>query len=139
MNKKQLTDISKFLSFVLRHAPESIGLQLDREGWASIDSVLAGAITQPFALNREILHIVVSKFLLMINGFAPSKGILRQVCDENTWKNSRLNFSTTVLSSAFSTPYWNKAYTRAPDTMCTCQPASKQQSLSEKGAASLLF
>ena len=61
MNKKQLTDISKFLSFVLRHAPESIGLQLDREGWASIDSVLAGAITQPFALNREILHIVVSE------------------------------------------------------------------------------
>lgn len=61
MNKKQLTDISKFLSFVLRHAPESIGIQLDREGWASIDSVLAGATTQPFTLNREILQTVVSE------------------------------------------------------------------------------
>ncbi|HDR9010694.1 TPA: RNA 2'-phosphotransferase [Burkholderia vietnamiensis] len=60
MNKRQLTDISKFLSFILRHAPESIGVQLDREGWASIDSVLAGATTQNFTLNREILHIVVS-------------------------------------------------------------------------------
>ncbi|WP_155629680.1 RNA 2'-phosphotransferase [Burkholderia territorii] len=61
MNKKQLTDISKFLSFVLRHAPESIGIQLDREGWANIDSVLASAATLPFTLNREKLHIVVSE------------------------------------------------------------------------------
>ncbi|MCO8579877.1 RNA 2'-phosphotransferase [Burkholderia multivorans] len=60
MNRKQLTDISKFLSFVLRHAPESIGIQLNSEGWASIDSLLVGATTQPFTLNREILQIVVS-------------------------------------------------------------------------------
>ncbi|PHM71821.1 RNA 2'-phosphotransferase [Xenorhabdus sp. KJ12.1] len=28
------TKTSKFLSYVLRHQPESIGLTLDSEGWA---------------------------------------------------------------------------------------------------------
>lgn len=39
--KAGLVHVSKFLSYVLRHAPESIGLSLDREGWASIESLLA--------------------------------------------------------------------------------------------------
>lgn len=32
MSNRQLDDISKFLSFVLRHEPQAIGLQLDSEG-----------------------------------------------------------------------------------------------------------
>ena len=45
MNKPQqdLTKISKFLSFVLRHKPEAIGLQLDPQGWADIDELIAKA------------------------------------------------------------------------------------------------
>jgi len=33
---KQSTEISKFLSYILRHEPDSIGMVLDREGWADI-------------------------------------------------------------------------------------------------------
>ncbi len=126
--------------------PRALGYNLtEKDGQALIPCLPAQSPSLSLSTARYYISLFRkttkndSKFLLMINGFAPSKGILRQVCAENTWKNSRLNFSTTVLSSAFSTPYWNKAYTRAPDTMCTCQPASKQQYLSEKGAASLLF
>lgn len=36
-NEKELADTSKFLSFVLRHKPEAIGIVLDREGWADIE------------------------------------------------------------------------------------------------------
>lgn len=36
-------EISKFLSFVLRHEPQAIGLQLDSEGWADIDALLVAA------------------------------------------------------------------------------------------------
>lgn len=36
-NDKELAETSKFLSFVLRHKPEAIGIVLDREGWADID------------------------------------------------------------------------------------------------------
>ena len=35
--------LSKFLSFVLRHKPDAIGLTLDFEGWVSIDELIAGA------------------------------------------------------------------------------------------------
>lgn len=31
---KRLTETSKFLSYVLRHEPQAIGITLDHEGWA---------------------------------------------------------------------------------------------------------
>lgn len=45
-------DASKFIAYVLRHAPESIGLQLDAEGWADIDALVAGAIAGGRSLAR---------------------------------------------------------------------------------------
>jgi putative RNA 2'-phosphotransferase len=36
-------EISKFLSYVLRHAPESIGLNLDANGWADVGELLTKA------------------------------------------------------------------------------------------------
>ena len=36
MNEKELTKKSKFLSLVLRHKPEEIGLTLDDNGWANV-------------------------------------------------------------------------------------------------------
>ena len=37
LNMKEHTQISKFLSLILRHKPEEIGLKLDQEGWAKIE------------------------------------------------------------------------------------------------------
>lgn len=42
-NEKQLKSISKFLSFILRHHPEQIGITLDKDGWVDIDSLLTQA------------------------------------------------------------------------------------------------
>jgi putative RNA 2'-phosphotransferase len=39
MNNK-LARISKFLSLVLHHKPETIGLSLDQGGWAQVDELL---------------------------------------------------------------------------------------------------
>jgi len=36
MNKNQHIEISKFLSYILRHKPEAIELQLDTEGWVNL-------------------------------------------------------------------------------------------------------
>ncbi|VVP60968.1 RNA 2'-phosphotransferase [Pseudomonas fluorescens] len=60
MNSKQLNEISKFLSYVLRHEPQSIGLQLDMEGWAEIDFLIAGAAKEGRILDRELILAVVS-------------------------------------------------------------------------------
>lgn len=41
MTEKQKKTSSKFLSYVLRHHPEIIGLQLNSEGWADVAELLA--------------------------------------------------------------------------------------------------
>jgi len=40
---QSLSVASKFLSFVLRHKPDAIGLELDPEGWANIEELIAKA------------------------------------------------------------------------------------------------
>ncbi|MDO8640822.1 MAG: RNA 2'-phosphotransferase [Nitrosarchaeum sp.] len=45
---------SKFLSYILRHCPESVGLTLDINGWANVDELL-----QKANLNFESLCEVV--------------------------------------------------------------------------------
>ncbi|WP_185066941.1 RNA 2'-phosphotransferase, partial [Pseudomonas frederiksbergensis] len=43
MSKKLLDETSKFLSYVLRHEPQAIGLELDTDVWADIDALMRGA------------------------------------------------------------------------------------------------
>lgn len=40
MDEKRKTKISKFLSLILRHKPEEIGLALDENGWAVVTDLL---------------------------------------------------------------------------------------------------
>jgi putative RNA 2'-phosphotransferase len=35
LNEKESTSLSKFLSLILRHRPEAIGINLDEQGWAT--------------------------------------------------------------------------------------------------------
>ena len=61
LNQKQLDKISKFLSFILRHKPEAIGLKLDKEGWAGIDWMIKLAETSAdgLAFDQAALMQVV--------------------------------------------------------------------------------
>lgn len=59
-NEKELADTSKFLSFVLRHKPEAIGIVLDREGWANIDKLILCAQKAGKRLTRALLDTVVA-------------------------------------------------------------------------------
>ncbi|WP_321829632.1 RNA 2'-phosphotransferase [Thalassovita sp.] len=54
--KKSLISKSKFLSLILRHSPEEIGLTLDGAGWAPVDAILANS-RQPIT-HEELLEIV---------------------------------------------------------------------------------
>ena len=56
---KQHTQISKFLSFILRHQPEAIGLSLEPEGWAEIDTLISHAAQSGTTLTRALIEIVV--------------------------------------------------------------------------------
>ena len=60
MTNKELTTISKFMSLVLRHQPQHIGLRLDGAGWAEIDDLLARAATAGRVFTRDQLNEVVA-------------------------------------------------------------------------------
>ena len=51
---------SKFLSYVLRHAPDSIGITLDAQGWVAIDQLLDRCTKHGKALTRALLDEVVA-------------------------------------------------------------------------------
>jgi putative RNA 2'-phosphotransferase len=60
INDKKLTHISKFLSLVLRHQPQTIGIQLDQNGWTDIDELLDKANNYGINFDRELLNHIVA-------------------------------------------------------------------------------
>jgi len=57
---QDMVKASKFLSLVLRHRPERIGLVLDRHGWARIDELVARAKGHGVALTCEMIISIVA-------------------------------------------------------------------------------
>lgn len=52
--------LSKFLSLVLRHKPEIIGLTLDPAGWARVDDLVARANANGVRFDRDDLTRIIS-------------------------------------------------------------------------------
>ena len=57
----RLVSISKFLSLVLRHKPEEIGLALDESGWAALAELVRLSNQHGTQLTRELVEEVVAK------------------------------------------------------------------------------
>lgn len=55
------TRISRYLSLVLRHAPEKAGVALDSAGWVAIDALVVGAAERGMRFSREDLDRVVAE------------------------------------------------------------------------------
>ncbi|KAF0178481.1 MAG: putative RNA 2'-phosphotransferase [Limisphaerales bacterium] len=73
MNPKDQTRLSKFLSLVLRHQPEQVGITLDRAGWVEIEALLAALNQHGCQLDREGLDALVrasdkQRFALSVDG-----------------------------------------------------------------------
>ncbi len=60
ISDKQLAHISKFLSLVLRHKPETIGIQLDQSGWVNVNELLEKANEYGMQFDRETLNYIVA-------------------------------------------------------------------------------
>ncbi len=61
MNTKLQTKISKRLSLILRHKPESIGITLDENGWTDVDDLLEALNRNGARLTLEILETIVAE------------------------------------------------------------------------------
>ena len=57
---KHLVRLSKFLSLVLRHDPDSIGISLDAQGWVGIDELLSAAAARGKPVVRADFDTVVA-------------------------------------------------------------------------------
>lgn len=53
-----LTETSKYMSLILRHKPEAIGISLDEHGWARVDELIVG-IAKTHEFNMDILEEIV--------------------------------------------------------------------------------
>jgi len=60
MDEKTKKRISKFLSLVLRHRPEIVGITLDPAGWVQVDALLAGCRKANRAISFGQLEEVVA-------------------------------------------------------------------------------
>lgn len=54
-----LTTLSKFLSLVLRHKPEHIGVELDAAGWLDVERLLTACAAHGMKVTRPELERVV--------------------------------------------------------------------------------
>ena len=53
-------DTSKFISLILRHKPETIGISLDEHGWADVQELIDGInASGGHSLDRELLEEIV--------------------------------------------------------------------------------
>ena len=60
MNSKQLNNTSKFISLLLRHQPETIGLQLDENGWALVSELITKMDEHQHSIDQNILETIVT-------------------------------------------------------------------------------
>ncbi len=60
MDERCRTRFSKFLSLVLRHRPETIGIRLDEAGWVDVECLLAQCNKHGKALSLLMLEEIVT-------------------------------------------------------------------------------
>lgn len=76
MKPQDNTGTSKFISRILRHHPESIGIQLDEHGWARVDELIAG-IAKTRKFDMEMLEEIVRTDSKQRYSFNENKTLIR--------------------------------------------------------------
>ncbi|WP_138431028.1 RNA 2'-phosphotransferase [Fodinibius saliphilus] len=69
----ELKSLSKFLSYVLRHHPDSIGVDIDKNGWVAISELIQKAENEGRIFGKEQLYQVLEygekqRFILSNDG-----------------------------------------------------------------------
>lgn len=56
-----LTEMSKYVSYVLRHRPDAAGIKLDKNGWTNLDQLLVACQKQGYPLDKPTLMAIVEQ------------------------------------------------------------------------------
>ena len=60
MNNKNYIYLSRYISLILRHKPEVIGISLDEHGWADVGELIEGINRSGTYVNMDILETIVA-------------------------------------------------------------------------------
>ena len=71
-----LTKTSKYISLILRHKPETIGIGLDEHGWANVGELISG-VSKTMPLTMEMLEEIVRTDEKMRYSFNEDKTLIR--------------------------------------------------------------
>lgn len=69
-------ETSKFISLILRHKPETIGITLDEHGWANVDELIAG-VSKTHPLDMAGLERIVAEDEKQRYSFNDDKTLIR--------------------------------------------------------------
>lgn len=74
--QSDLNSLSKFISLILRHHPDAVGITLDEHGWAEVEALIEGIRrTRPF--DRKMLEEIVRTDRKMRYSFSEDKTLIR--------------------------------------------------------------
>ena len=76
-SKKILTNISRYISLILRHKPETINIVLNEHGWANVDELINGIKKQYNELDMETLDEIVKTDNKQRYSFNEDKTLIR--------------------------------------------------------------
>lgn len=75
---KDLKKTSIFISLILRHKPETIGISLDEHGWASVEELIGGINkTRDYRIDMETLEEIVRTDSKQRYSFNDDKTLIR--------------------------------------------------------------
>lgn len=55
-----LIKTSRFISLILRHKPETIGITLDEHGWANVEELIVG-VNKKYHIDMQIIEKIVNE------------------------------------------------------------------------------
>ena len=72
-----LHKISRYMSLILRHKPETIGISLDEHGWAAVDDLINGIAKNNEGFDMAILEEIVKTDSKQRYSFNDDKTLIR--------------------------------------------------------------
>lgn len=72
-----LNNISKYMSLILRHKPDVIGIELDEHGWANVNDLISGIEKDNHGFNFELLEEIVRSDSKQRYSFNDDKSFIR--------------------------------------------------------------
>jgi putative RNA 2'-phosphotransferase len=76
-NGMDLVNISKFVSLILRHKPEVVGISLDKYGWANVDELVRGIQSKYLGFTKFHLEDIVANDDKQRYSFSDDKTCIR--------------------------------------------------------------